>query len=708
MMRAVAGPQSLSSFSSLRFGSGCVAALLALTSAVLPIGGVALAQVAQTPAQTPAQAQEPAPAASADSDETSTDDPNPELAWDLGHRRYSTWGGTTGGLFLFDARAAEPGAVRVQFGMDAFAGSSYLNSGDHLELTDQTLALNVTLIRALEAYATLSNRSVNQSRPLEKTLDVLGDFSLGARLGTPLGKLFDLGADLRASFTNSVGGGGLDWGATSLSLRAALSADLQRLPRPLPLLFRVNAGYTLDNTAQVVKDTENANYAKLSNAESKADETRHLVSRLQRFAMNINRLDRLTLGVGVEAPLRIVENFYLHPLLEWQMAVPVNRQGYDCPNTVGTENLGTRRSDQDGCYERMTSALPMNLAVGVRVVPPARGLSALFAVDIGLSGTDRFVRELTPNLPWRFLAAISYDYDARPVRAPTVTAPVVVAAPPPPAPAVAVAAPRGRILGKVTTADQRPIADARVYFVDRKLTTLLSNEAGEFATEPFEPGEVALEVRHPDFDTSKCPAVIPPDGQDVHVQCTLTVAPITAKVQGQVFDAAGELLAPARVILSGQSNAVVMSDARGQFALEQLVAGTYQLRVEIGGYFIRQLSFAIASSGTMPLTVNVTRKPIAPSITFIGDVVEAPTLAYPTETSTQLTAAGLAAVAEVADLLLSRPDLSVQIQGFGATEELGKLRATAVKQRLMEAGVPDTHIEAIGGNLRKFRFVLHR
>jgi hypothetical protein len=56
----------------------------------------------------------------------------------------------------------------------------------------------------------------------------------------------------------------------------------------------------------------------------------------------------------------------------------------------------------------------MNLALGMRVVPPVRGVTLLFALDLGLAGTDTFVRELSPNAPFSLTFALGYDYDARP------------------------------------------------------------------------------------------------------------------------------------------------------------------------------------------------------------------------------------------------------------------------------------------------------
>ncbi|HTU61491.1 MAG TPA: hypothetical protein VMF89_23710, partial [Polyangiales bacterium] len=65
------------------------------------------------------------------------------LDWDRAYRRYSTWYGPTGGLFLFDGRSSVAGAIRVQLGLDGFTGSDFLNTNDNIELSNQTLALNV-------------------------------------------------------------------------------------------------------------------------------------------------------------------------------------------------------------------------------------------------------------------------------------------------------------------------------------------------------------------------------------------------------------------------------------------------------------------------------------------------------------------------------------------------------------------------------------
>jgi hypothetical protein len=346
----------------------------------------------------------------------------------------------------------------------------------------------------------------------------------------------------------------------------------------------------------------------------------------------------------------------------------------------------------------------MNLGFGVRVVPPVRGLSAVLGVDIGLLGTSKFVRDLAPNTPWKVLVGLSYDYDARPQptatgylplevdeRAPLVTAPSA-----------------GRVQGSVATPDNRAIANARVRYIGLPLTDMITGEDGHFVTEPQPAGPITLEVNHPDYESTRCAATIAAGGGDVALLCTLKPSPVVGRVNGQILEVAGSPVPGARLLLSGPTSALLLSDAQGGFVLPDLPPGSYQLRVEAGGYFIQPSAFTIETRATIPLTVTLRRKPIAPTITFVGDTVEAPTIQYPTDIATVPLASSQAAIAEIADLLLSRPDLYMQVLGFGPTNELGLARAQVIKQKLLDAGVPANHVDAAGGGITKLRFVLHR
>jgi hypothetical protein len=193
---------------------------------------------------------------------------------------------------------------------------------------------------------------------------------------------------------------------------------LQDAPLKLPLIGRFNASYLFDNSAKLVEDEERARYALLEASNGGAalarNETRNLVSRVERYAFDMNRVDRLTLGLGVEAPLPIAQEASIHPLLEYRMGLPINRQEFDCAIVRGEPNDGDASSGDDCLTTAGISAWPMNLVLGLRVVPPVRGVTMLLALDLGLTGADTFVRELSPNAPFALTFALGYDYDARP------------------------------------------------------------------------------------------------------------------------------------------------------------------------------------------------------------------------------------------------------------------------------------------------------
>ena len=113
------------------------------------------------------------PAAASDAAVTTSTTPPPiaaeqtasqssRLDWDMLHRRYSTWSGPTGGLYLLDGRGGEPGAFRAQLALDGFSGSDFLRRGDKIEVSSQSLVLSVTALRSLELFATLNNRATNR------------------------------------------------------------------------------------------------------------------------------------------------------------------------------------------------------------------------------------------------------------------------------------------------------------------------------------------------------------------------------------------------------------------------------------------------------------------------------------------------------------------------------------------------------------------
>lgn len=536
-----------------------------------------------------------------------------KLAWDLTHRRYTTWDGSTGGLFLIDGTTGEPSALRFQLGIDTFSGDDFLYDGDHVEQDGQTLVASWTATRIFEVYAALENRMSAISVPEARSLDSTGDGTVGFKIAWKPAPIIGLGFDARAMFANQVGGGGSLLESTSMNLRSAFTLDLQGLDEPVPFLTRVNVGYTFDNTQKVVEDIEAARYENLNDPkDDEDDETRHLVDRFERYALGVNRFDRLTIGAGVEVPVEVAERFFLHPMAEWQMGIGVNRQDYDCPHVTNAGEVGTPESTIDTCYERAPGgSLPMTLALGVRVVPPLRGISAVLGVELGLSGTSTFARELTPVSPYRVLFAFSYDYDARPAEKVIVPAP---AAAPAPAPVIT-----GRIQGRVTGSDGSPIDSAIVAFVAHDVSAVATSSDGRFVSEAFPPGEVQLEASHPDYETGRCAAVIPEGGGNVEASCELTPKPSTAKLTGRVLDVFGAPQSGASVSLQGPTSGSATTDMRGTFEIAGVTSGEYTVRVDAPGHFTKLMKTTVGEDSQSQLEIAVLARPASPTVSLSGN-----------------------------------------------------------------------------------------
>ena len=351
------------------------------------------------------------PTARAQSYSASSDQP---ASWDAMHRRFSTRDGSSGGLSLADASTGEVGSLRLQLVLSSFPADDFLTSGVKVAQSEQVLSVSVTALSELEVFASLSGRGTSSQVSTPGSLQAQ-TAALGMKLAWPVVDSFHLGGELSAQFQNELGGQMPLLKATSIGLRALASFDARELPQPAPFVARFNLGYLFDNSALTIEELEDARYAALSKPRLRANEQRNLVTRYERYALGINRVDQFTLGLGVDAPIEVAERLVLSPLLEWKFGVPVNRQAYDCfvPTSAPLVDGGVDGGDR--CLGEVgASAWPMDLALGVRVVPPIRGVTMSLALDLGLTGSSAFVRELAPSSPFTLMLALGYDYDARP------------------------------------------------------------------------------------------------------------------------------------------------------------------------------------------------------------------------------------------------------------------------------------------------------
>ncbi|HJL19148.1 MAG TPA: OmpA family protein [Sandaracinaceae bacterium LLY-WYZ-13_1] len=632
------------------------------------------------------------------------------------HIMHNTWNGSVGGIHVVDAASGAPGAFRAQLGLDFFFVDGWLtlpdapagasNSHSHI---GGSLSLSWTPFEFLEIYASLASWANSNEQENPNLFQVLGDTLFGVKAWYQVegAEFLYLGGDIGLGFLNTVGDIGLVGESTSFGIRGNVTADLRELEDAVPFIARLNLQYWFDNSQALVDDVEAARYAALpdprpcpmGDVEGDCMEDRHLVTRVERYSLQIDRVDRFRIALGLEAPLRVMEDFYINPLAEWVLDIPVNRQGYSClyiPG-VGTDEPA---AGQDGCLDRQgASAFEQTLTLGVRVMPPLRGLEIFAAVDIGLTGVNTFVRELSGQEPYDVRLGFGYAFDTVPqieeVEREVVREVVREAEPPP----------MGRIVGTVVDQeDGSPAAGAVVSFPERELTSLAAGDAGGFTTYELEPGEVEMAITHPEFHDGSCTGTIPEEGGDVEVRCELEALPRVGSVRGRVIGEGGSGVGGAQVTLGGPESRTLTTGPDGVFAAQDLPPGTYTARVEAENYLIKQETFDVAAREQAEPTITLIARPrrslvrvrrrqivIRRQVNFATDSAEI------LPSSTEL-------LSEVADVIMRHPELTeIEIQGHTDNrggrqhnQELSQRRAEAVRDWLVRAGVDASRLEARG------------
>jgi hypothetical protein len=357
-----------------------------------------------------------------DADDTQARAPTGDLAARLAarERRYqlhNTWFGPVGGLRVVDAGSGAVGTFRVQLGFEHASLGGWLEQGASHTHWGGAMAWSWTPLRFLELYASAvgwrdSNLQLDRSH-----IQVLGDTAVGAKAFHWVVPWLVVGGDASLSVPLNTPVETARLGRSiSATLRGNVSVDLRELPGMegrIPLIGRFNVGYTFDNSANLVSGLERDRYDALPTTGDDArlppgEETRHLLTRVERSGMRIDRTDRVTWAVGVEAPIDLPAlRSTLSPVAEWVLHVPINRRGYACP--------GGLSDDVDGCLVREgAAAFRQSVLFGLRVRPWLRGLNVFAAVEIGLSGVHTHVLELAPQRPYSLLFGFGYAHDYLP------------------------------------------------------------------------------------------------------------------------------------------------------------------------------------------------------------------------------------------------------------------------------------------------------
>lgn len=345
--------------------------------------------------------------------------PEQQAAFEKRERRHilhNSWGGAVGGFRVVDAGSGAAGAFRVLLGNTGFVTNDWLAEGRHGH-SGNVLALSWTLRDDLEVYGAATHRQDTIWTSGRRAFQLPGETTLGAKyFRSPLPWL-TVGGDARVEipFNTVVNAGGI-LGGTGAGLRASVTADLREYDGTLiegvdlPILARLNLGYTFNNSSALARRLEQERYDELPTNGGEArrpygEETRHLLGPVERFGLQMDRVDRFTFAAGFEAPITLPGiQTTISPIAEWVLDIPVNRQGFSCPE----EEPG----GPDACLADVgAAAFRQSLLLGVRVLPQFRGLNAFAAVELGLTGVHRAVRELAPQAPYRVLFGFSYAHD---------------------------------------------------------------------------------------------------------------------------------------------------------------------------------------------------------------------------------------------------------------------------------------------------------
>lgn len=596
----------------------------------------------------------------------------------------NSFSGPTGGIRIIDAGSGPKGTFRLALNTEFFIISDFFVPSDQAQHVAGNLSLSITPTQYLEVFASAEVTSAwddsNDPMLIQRVADVL----LGLKGFYEAKPWVTVGGDASIAFLGGVGDTKASFRATSFGFRGNVTLDFRDYERrSLPLIARFNAQYWFDNSANLTQGIEDSRYDALGGAVPPSLETRNLLTPFERFAYGVNRTDFVRLAAGVEAPLK-VRNIGLHPMLEWQWDIPVNRQGFQCAAPSNT--------DDDGCLaNEKLKAFPMLLTVGLRLFTPPKGLAFTVAADVGLTGTRHFVRELAPTVPYNVIVGVAYAFDARP--APPVSASPVQE------PAAALA-PTGQVRGRILEqGNSRPVSGAVVAVVGQDLSPQVTDAAGRFITYGLPDGEVRLEVSHPGYETAQCSASVPSD-----VECILVPSSLDGQLRVLAVDRKGDPVPKITIKVRGPSEHHLISDREGAAMVEALEPGAYTAYVDDPAYLIAVADFDVLPRQEASVQLRVLPKPSRPSVVVKKKQIALRRQVSFATGSDEILPNSEPILFEVADALLRNPDIElVEIQGHtdnrgkrAVNMRLSQQRAEAVRRWLTRHGVEPARLIAKG------------
>lgn len=624
----------------------------------------------------------------------------------------------TGLLHLSAASSGTPGTFRISLLGSWFSGSGFLCSGgspcapvdgkspgaaDSVKHFGADIGISATLLPFLEAYLGVHDTSTDDSRARPSLSQRIGDANLGLKGFMPWkdDQLVSVGGQADLDLLNSSGGVGLAGSGTGFGFTGLGTLDLSNRRRPeerIPLRAHVNLGYAFDNSAQVIADSERS----LGNGQR--------VTRIQRFGLNVNRVDHVVFGVGAE-----LVNPLIRPFAEWTFDVPVNRQGYTCVLTGATAR-GDHCLESDAKF----STVPSRITLGARLSPwTDTGLGFLAALDIGTGATSEFLEEVRPELPWNLYVGVAYAGDVRP--APPVIKRVEVekAAPP-----IVLAPPEYRVEGIVVEkGTTTPVPNAVIRYQGHDLTGMVSGADGKFRSGNLEPGTYTFDVQADGYRDGQCSATLqaaaggaPPAGSPspsspaptiANVQCELEALPKVGSLSGTLIDSeSNETVAGASVtVTDGLGRSLELSaDQSGAFSATNIPPGSVKITVNVPDYLPSVTQYEIKPRDEVKTRIALNKRPAKPNVVVTLNELKLKKQVHFQHDSADILPDSMGMLEELADVLSKHPEIKrVEIQGHtddtgtaAYNQRLSQERAQAVVAALVRLGVDAARLDAKG------------
>lgn len=662
--------------------------------------------------------------------------------------RYS---GLSGAIGLVHMQTAEGGSEQTfRFGLMAeyFGARGFLRPEGNMNFPlpmgfqpedssriGATLTASYSPLRYLEIFTALRSFAVSNSNETPRLFQTLGDSQLGAKGILPIIRGLTLGATASVIILNRAGGIGVNGEGTSADFRLLGSFDLGQVTAA-PIRIHLNVGYTLDNSAALVRDTELARqrntpgYNAADCATPSTDPTSrwaqnaacHVeLTRGERYALGINRADRLRVAIGVDAKLE-TSAIGFAPFIEWNAPIPIVRNGYICwqPSAAVPSAVP---GDDDRCYNEFGTfdTMPSTLTLGTRVwTPHARGLGGILAMDIATGGTGTFVRELAPNTPWQLYFGLMFAHDFNPrtrrVSVERVVDRVVERDNTPVG---------GEVIGVITDGEsRRPIANALIEFVGHaEYGVFATNAQGQYRSRRVPPAEYEIRVRAPEYQDNTCRGTVPaPTGDsrtspDTTINCELRVIARRGIIAGRVSAESGGPVGGVTVTLTpgagitvpqGESAPVPVSAqtaADGTFRFENVLAGTWSIRAEQGANTRASTprNFDVRARETTAADLTVAASDVR-GFRIQGRQVTVPDQVHFVTDSADIMPDSQTLLERIADFLNRHPELrQIEIQGHTDNQgprarnmALSQQRAESVRAALVNLGVAADRLTAQG------------